>query len=123
MGILILGLLLLVLVLANYSMSDARPESIRTTRLMLTGLLMAEAVIVVLTAVNLSVTAVSSEREDGFLDLILTTPIQPGAYLAGKNLGLVKYLMPMIALPVLSMLIISLYMYTGGLGSASSSSG
>lgn len=117
-GFLILGLLLLVLVLANYSMSDARPESIRTTRLMLTGLLMAEAVIVVLTAVNLSATAVSSEREDGFLDLILTTPIQPGAYLAGKNLGLVKYLMPMIALPVLSMLIISLYMYTGGLGSA-----
>lgn len=117
-GFLILGLLLLVLVLANYSMSDARPESIRTTRLMLTGLLMAEAVIVVLTAVNLSATAVSSEREDGFLDLILTTPIQPGAYLAGKNLGLVKYLMPMIALPVLSMLIISLYMYTGGLGTA-----
>tara|TARA_B100001059_G_scaffold195821_1_gene200464 strand:+ start:10443 stop:12296 length:1854 start_codon:yes stop_codon:yes gene_type:complete len=115
-GFLIVGLLLLVGVLINYAMSDGLQDSIRFTRLMLTGLLMAEVIIVVLTAVNLSATAVSGEREDGFLDLILTTPIQPGAYLAGKNLGLVKYLMPMIALPVVSMLLISLFMYAGGVG-------
>ena len=115
-GFLIVGLLLLVLVLANYNMSDGQPGAVRSTRLMLTGLLMAEVIIVVLTAINLSATAVSAEREDGFLDLILTTPIQPAAYLAGKNLGLVKYLMPMIALPVISMLILSLFMYVGGLG-------
>ena len=37
----------------------------------------AQICIVMLTAVNLSATTVSREREDGTLDIILTTPIQP----------------------------------------------
>ena len=117
-GFFAVGILLLFLVVAQYMMSDGLLSDMRTLRVMLTVLLMTETIIVVLTAVNLSATAVSKEREDGSLDLILTTPIQPAAYLAGKHLGLLRYLMPMIALPVLSMLLLSGYMYCGGFGSS-----
>lgn len=80
-------------------------------------LVFAEVCIVILTAVNLSATAVSREREDGTLDIILTTPIQPGPYLAGKHMGLVRYLLPMMLAPIGSLLLTMLYVLMDGLGS------
>lgn len=74
----------------------------------------AEVVIITLAAINMSATAVSREREDGTLDIILTTPIQPGPYLAGKLRGLIQYLLPMIAVPVITMILIATYVATGG---------
>jgi ABC-type transport system involved in multi-copper enzyme maturation permease subunit len=47
------------------------------------SVLAAEVVVIALVAINSSATAVSREREDGTLDLILTTPIQPGPGRAG----------------------------------------
>jgi ABC-type transport system involved in multi-copper enzyme maturation permease subunit len=76
----------------------------------------AEVVIVSLTAINLSGTAVSREREDGTLDLLLTTPIQPGPYLAGKLQGLVQYLLPMILVPFVTLGAASIYVLAGGFG-------
>jgi ABC-type transport system involved in multi-copper enzyme maturation permease subunit len=69
----------------------------------------AEIVIIALVALNMSATAVSREREDGSLDIILTTPIQPGPYLAGKLRGLIQYLIPMMLVPTLTMAIIACY--------------
>jgi ABC-type transport system involved in multi-copper enzyme maturation permease subunit len=85
-------------------------------RLGLVAVVGAEVVVIVLTAINLAATAVSREREDGSLDLLLTTPIQPGAYLAGKLQGLVQFLLPMILVPVASLGAASLYVLTGGFG-------
>ena len=76
----------------------------------------AEIVIIALAALNMSATAVSREREDGGLDIILTTPIQPGPYLAGKLRGLIQYLLPMIAVPVATMALLAIYISTNGLG-------
>jgi ABC-type transport system involved in multi-copper enzyme maturation permease subunit len=73
------------------------------------ALVVAEVAIVVLAAINMSATAVSREREDGTLDIILTTPIQPGPYLAGKLRGLVQYLLPMLLVPVLTTSIAFVY--------------
>ncbi len=73
------------------------------------ALVVAEVAIVVLAAINMSATAVSREREDGTLDIILTTPIQPGPYLAGKLRGLIQYLVPMLAVPVLTLGIVLIY--------------
>lgn len=72
-------------------------------RLLLLSILTIETVIILLTALNLSATAVSREREDGTLDLILTTPIQPGPYLAGKLRGLIQGLSSMLLVPVSSL--------------------
>ncbi|MGA1056299.1 MAG: ABC transporter permease [Phycisphaerales bacterium] len=85
-------------------------------RLALLAAVGAEIVVIVLTALNLAATAVSREREDGSLDIILTTPIQPGPYLAGKLQGLVQFLLPMMLVPVASLGIASLYVATGGFG-------
>ena len=75
-----------------------------------------ELVVIALVAINMSATAVSREREDGTLDLLLTTPITPKAYLAGKIRGLVAYLLPMLAVPLGTLALASLYALTGGLG-------
>ncbi len=83
--------------------------SLSTLRQSLLALVVAEVAIVVLAAINMSATAVSREREDGTLDIILTTPIQPGPYLAGKLRGLVQYLLPMLLVPVLTTATVLVY--------------
>jgi ABC-type transport system involved in multi-copper enzyme maturation permease subunit len=83
--------------------------TIMDLRVTLLAIVAAEITIVVLAAVNMSATAVSREREDGTLDLILTTPIQPGPYIAGKLRGLIQYLLPMLVVPVVCMLIAWIY--------------
>jgi ABC-type transport system involved in multi-copper enzyme maturation permease subunit len=85
-------------------------------QLAIATVLSAEVVVIALAALNMSATAVSREREDGTLDIILTTPIQPGPYLAGKLRGLVQFLLPMIAVPVVTLLITAVYVTTGGFG-------
>ena len=76
----------------------------------------AEIVVIALVALNMSASAVSREREDGTLDLILSTPIQPGPYLAGKLRGLIQYLLPLMLVPVATMLILAVYVMADGFG-------
>jgi len=76
----------------------------------------AETVVIILTAINMSATAVSREREDGSLDIILTTPIQPGPYLAGKLRGLIHFLLPMLAVPATTLAASALYVTMYGQG-------
>jgi len=73
--------------------------------------------VVVLVALNMSATAVAKEREDGTLDLLLTTPITPAAYLGGKVRGMIAYLLPLLGVPVGTLLLAGLYVgsVTGGL--------
>ncbi len=76
-----------------------------------------ELIVIMLVAVNVSATAISREREDGTLDLLLTTPITPKDYLGGKLLGIVTYLLPFIAVPIVTLALGSLYVLLGGIGS------
>ena len=87
-------------------------------RLALLGVVGAEVAVVLLTAVSLSATAVSREREDGTLDILLTTPIQPGPYLAGKLRGIVQFLVPMLAVPFVTLGTVAVYTMAGGFGAA-----
>jgi len=88
----------------------------RQLRLGLGALLGAETLVVIFTAINLSATAVTREREDGTLDLILTTPIQPGPYLSGKLIGLFEFLLPMTLVPPITLLLASIYVLADGFG-------
>ncbi|MHC4590479.1 MAG: hypothetical protein ACYTAQ_14410, partial [Planctomycetota bacterium] len=54
--------------------------------------------------------------EDGTLDLILTTPIQPGPYLAGKLRGIFQFLIPLMLVPALTMLLLAAYVLADGFG-------
>lgn len=107
------GIAAAILVLALYINGLMSVSAFRTTFL---TLLAAETVIVILTALNLSATAVSREREDGTLDLILTTPIQPSPYLAGKLRGLIQNLLPMILVPCVSLALGAILVVSGGFG-------
>jgi hypothetical protein len=61
---------------------------------------------------------VSREREDGSLDIILTTPIQPGPYLSGKLRGIIQFLAPMMLVPTLTLGFAAIYVLAGGFGAS-----
>lgn len=82
-------------------------------RAVLLATVLAELGVITLVAINMSATAVAREREDGTLDLLLTTPITPGAYLGGKVRGMVAYLIPMLAVPIGTLLIAGGYVALG----------
>lgn len=71
-------------------------------RFALMATLWTEIGIATLIVVNLSATAVSREREDGTLDLLLTTPITAKAYIGGKLRGLIAFAAPLIAVPIIT---------------------
>ncbi|MEX2217277.1 MAG: ABC transporter permease subunit [Phycisphaerales bacterium] len=77
---------------------------------------MAELAVTALVAINMAATAISREREDGTLDLLLTTPITPGQYLSGKLRGLIAYLLPLLAVPVGTLGAAGLYVFFGQVG-------
>ena len=82
----------------------------------LTALLIAEVVVITLIALYMAAGSVSKEREDGTLDIMLTTPITPRYYIWGKLRGLVRYLSLLIALPVISLAIVVVYTIIGNVG-------
>ena len=87
-------------------------------RMALMATVWTELVIITLIAINMSATAISREREDGTLDLLLTTPISQAYYLNGKLRGLISYLAPLLAVPVFTVAIAGLYALLDGFGNA-----
>ena len=76
-------------------------------------LIILEVAVITLVALFMSAGCVSREREDGTLDLMLTTPITPRQYIWGKLRGLVSYLSLLISVPVLTLLFVSAYSVSG----------
>ncbi|CAG0981232.1 hypothetical protein PHYC_01777 [Phycisphaerales bacterium] len=87
-----------------------------TFRFALVATVWGELAIIALVGINVAATAISKEREDGTLDLLLTTPITASAYLKGKLRGLVMYLIPLLAVPLGTLAAASVYVAIGGLG-------
>ncbi len=112
-GFVVAGLVGVLTILASYHGGLFSPAEFRFALLSVAG---SELAIVVLAALNLSATAVSREREDGTLDLLLSTPITPSDYLYGKLRGLFTYLLPMAAVPALTLMLAGAYVLAKGLG-------
>lgn len=89
-----------------------------TFRFALLATVWTELAVIILVAINTSATAISREREDGTLDLLLTTPITPRDYLSGKLRGLISYLSPLLAVPMGTIAAAGLYTLAGGFGRA-----
>ncbi|MEM9083152.1 MAG: ABC transporter permease subunit [Planctomycetota bacterium] len=87
-----------------------------TFQAVLLATVVTELLIILLIALNISATAISREREDGTLDLLLTTPITPKEYLGGKLLGIVLYLLPMLLVPMGTVAMASIYIALDGFG-------
>ncbi len=85
-----------------------------TFRLALSSTVWAELAVITLVAVNMAGTAISREREDGTLDILLTTPLSASAYLWGKLRGLIAYLVPLLLVPLGTLAIAGAYVGLGG---------
>ena len=68
----------------------------------LLGGVLVEMIVILLVVTNAAASTVTREREDGTLDLLLTTPITSRSYLWGKMLGLLGFVLPLLIVPVLS---------------------
>lgn len=89
--------------------------SAQTFQFALLATVWVELVVITLVAIMASATAISKEREDGTLDLLLTTPITASSYLRGKLGGLIAYLLPLLSVPLGTLLLAGLYVTFGGI--------
>jgi ABC-type transport system involved in multi-copper enzyme maturation permease subunit len=68
----------------------------------LLGLTIVEFSVILLIVANAAASTVTREKEDGSLDLLLSTPITSRYYVWGKLRGLVAFVLPLLAVPVAS---------------------
>ena len=117
MSFLVLGLLIgaAMIFLYHIDMLPKLPGSTSAEVFLrvLFALLLLEVTIVTLVALYMSAGCVSREREDGTLDLLLTTPTTPRQYVWGKLRGLVSFLSLMLAVPILTVAMVSGYALVG----------
>ncbi len=71
----------------------------------LLGAVVLEFSVILLIVTNAAASTVTREKEDGTLDLLLTTPITSHYYIWGKLRGLVSFVLPLVAVPVASVLV------------------
>jgi len=74
----------------------------KTVRQFLMGMTILEFAVILLIVTNAAASTVTREKEDGSLDLLLTTPITSRYYIWGKLRGLVSFVIPLLAVPVVS---------------------
>ena len=86
-----------------------RKVSEANVRTYLLGFVVLEFAVILLIVTNAAASTVTREKEDGTLDLLLTTPITSRYYIWGKLRGLVWFVVPLIAVPVASVIIFIAY--------------
>lgn len=80
----------------------ARGVDAGLARKYLLGLCAVEFAVILLIVTNAAASTVTREKEDGTLDLLLSSPITSRYYIWGKLRGLVSFVTPLVAVPVLS---------------------
>jgi ABC-type Na+ efflux pump permease subunit len=103
--------------LTSLSLIDVpRRLSAPDARSFLLGAVIVEFAVILLIVTNAAASTVTREKEDGTLDLLLSTPITSRYYIWGKLRGLVSFAVPLIVVPVVSCLVFILYDLVGGSG-------
>jgi ABC-type transport system involved in multi-copper enzyme maturation permease subunit len=86
-----------------------RRTSASEVRDFLLGMVIVEFAVILLIVTNAAASTVTREKEDGTLDILLTSPITSRYYIWGKLRGLVSFVLPLILVPVASALIFIVY--------------
>jgi len=97
-----------------YEIPRALPSE--DARQFLLGAAFVELAVILLVVTNAAASTVTREKEDGTLDLLLSTPITSRYYIWGKLRGLVSFVIPLIAVPVFSVAIFIVYDFARTLG-------
>jgi ABC-type transport system involved in multi-copper enzyme maturation permease subunit len=118
-GLLAGGVVAAVLLLIEYA-TGGNAFGAAEARVWLAGMVMIEFGIALVVGTNTAATAMTKEKESNALDLLLTTPLTSKYIVWGKLRGLVSFVIPMIAVPVGSVLLFALYdlFFTKGVGVA-----
>jgi ABC-type transport system involved in multi-copper enzyme maturation permease subunit len=98
------GGLLAAIALLVYYARGATGFSASETREYLKYLVGIEFALVLIIATNTAASSLTKEKESNSLDLMLTTPLTSGYIIWGKLRGLVSFVVPLIGVPVLSLL-------------------
>jgi len=92
--------------LSSITVDDPQAKlSDKRTRQFLLGAVMIELAVILLILTQSAASTVTREKEDGTLDLLLSTPITSRYYVWGKLRGLVSFVLPLVAVPSVSVLI------------------
>ncbi|NOS99635.1 MAG: ABC transporter permease subunit [Phycisphaerales bacterium] len=78
------------------------------TRGLLNIIVLTELGLILLAATNTAATAMTKEKESNAMDLLLATPLTSRYIVLGKLRGLVTFTLPLIAVPVLTVLILAI---------------
>ena len=104
-GFLTVALLTCIIMTTLFLTVIIQPATYRDS---MTIIVITEMLIILFAAITLSASAIAKEREDGTLDLLLTTAITPKIYLYGKVKGLVLHLLPMVLAPCVTMMVVGI---------------
>src|SRR5687767_8359373 len=97
-------------VLKSIDLRDVpRRVNAETVRQYLLGMVFLEFAVILLIVTNAAASTVTREKEDGSLDLLLSTPITSRYYIWGKLRGLVSFVLPLVAVPVASVFFFIVY--------------
>ncbi|MDP6601380.1 MAG: ABC transporter permease subunit [Phycisphaerales bacterium] len=100
-GFVVVGVVLAIIALSLHGTGTISGTTFNSIVLVLVGI---ELIIVTFAAMTVGASAIAREREDGSLDLLLTTSITPADYLRGKVHGIIMLLLPMAAVPCLTLM-------------------
>ena len=95
--------------------SIGRRLDINGARRFLLGMVFLEVAVILLIVTNAAASTVTREKEDGTLDLLLSTPITSRYYIWGKLRGLVSFALPLIVVPVASCMVFIVYDVVSGI--------
>src|SRR3954447_14717615 len=78
-------------------------------RQFLLGMVIVEFAVILLIVTNAAASTVTREKEDGTLDLLLSSPITSRYYICGKRCGLVYFVLPLVAVRVTTVAFFVIY--------------
>jgi len=78
------------------------PAAVATTRLWLTALVWIELAVILLVVTNTAATTLTREKESLTIELLLSTPLTSRYIIAGMLQGLVRLVIPLIAVPTIT---------------------
>ncbi len=81
------------------------PAAVNDTRLWLTSLVWIELLVVLLVVTNTAATTLTREKETLTIELLLSTPLTSRYIIAGMLQGLVRLVVPLIAVPMITILL------------------
>jgi len=104
------------LVLLIYHLTDPKAMDAATTKQWLAGIIAIEFALALLIATNTAAVSMTKEKESQTMDILLCTPLTSKYIIWGKLRGLVSFAAPLIAVPVVSLLIFGVYGLLPGKG-------